>query len=291
MPSLHGARGLHPDDIEEMGTNRKPAHEAALGMVSLCAKAAVQGAEQGTSRARSSCMISAQEAASRILPSQRNVASPERWGSIIAGVALASWGLARRNVSGSVVALLGGALLWRGATGKCPIYKSLGISTRPDSELERSVSVPYGRGIRVEHSIIVDAVPERLYEFWRNLANLPRFMRHLESVEVYDPKHSHWVAKGPAGFDAEWDAEIINEIPNELIGWRSVDGANVDNAGSVHFTPATGGGTEVRVLLRYDPPAGKLGAAFAKLFGENPANQIQEDLRAFKQLVESGRHE
>src|SRR5438034_10305159 len=88
-------------------------------------------------------------------------------------------------------------------------------------------------------------------------------MSHLQSVKVLDDKRSHWVAKGPIGSDAEWDAEIINEIPNELIAWRSVDGSTVDNAGSVHFLPLRGG-TEVRVILRYYPPAGKLGAEIAK---------------------------
>ena len=96
-------------------------------------------------------------------------------------------------------------------------------------------------------------------------------------------------AKGPARVKAEWDAEIINEVPNELIGWRSVDGSRVDNAGSVHFTPSVGNrGTEVRVVLRYDPPAGLIGAAIAKIFGKDPAHEVQEDLRAFKQLVETG---
>ena len=92
------------------------------------------------------------------------------------------------------------------------------------------------------------------------------------------------MAKGPIGSDAEWDAEIINEIPNELIGWRSVDGSRVNNAGSVHFIPSRGG-TEVKVILRYDPPAGKLGAAIARLFGEDPARQVAEDLRQFKRLM------
>ena len=139
---------------------------------------------------------------------------------------------------------------------------------------------------RSEASVRIDASPEQLYSFWRNFENLPRFMDHLESVTVYDSTRSHWVAKGPAGIDAEWDAEIINEVPNELIGWRSVADSRVDNAGSVHFTPSRNGrGTNVRVLLRYDPPAGKLGAAFAKLFGEDPQKQVEEDLARLKQLL------
>jgi uncharacterized membrane protein len=114
-------------------------------------------------------------------------------------------------------------------------------------------------------------------------------MENLESVEVIDSKRSRWVADGPAGIDAEWEAEIINEIPNELIGWRSVEGSRIDNAGSVHFTPAAGGrGTEVKVVLRYDPPGGKLGAMVSRIFGEDPDWQVQEDLRRLKMLIETG---
>jgi len=219
-----------------------------------------------------------------------NVAEPERWLSVVAGSALAAYGLTRRSISGAVMAAIGGAFVWRGATGKCPIYDQLGISTADDGTQQKSqVSIPYRKGIRVEKSATIDAPATDLYSFWRNFANLPRFMSYLESVTVIDDTHSHWVAKGPVGIDAEWDAEIINEIPNELIGWRSVEGSRVDNAGSVHFTRAAGGrGTTVKVLLAYDPPGGVIGALFAKLFGEDPAMQVREDLRKFKQLVETG---
>jgi uncharacterized membrane protein len=218
-----------------------------------------------------------------------NVSTAERWFSVIAGTALAAYGVTRRSVTGLALAGLGGAMMWRGATGRCRIYEALGISTAGEPDGERQVSVPYGRGIRVEESVTVNASPERLYSFWRNFENLPRFMSHLEAVEVLDAKRSHWVTKGPAGTDVEWDAEIINEVPNELIGWRSVDRSEVRHAGSVHFNPATGnGGTEVKVILRYDPRAGILGAVIARLFGEDPAHQVREDLRAFKQLIETG---
>jgi uncharacterized membrane protein len=216
-----------------------------------------------------------------------NVSNPERWVSVIAGSALAAFGLARRSKSGVALAGLGGALVWRGATGFCAVYNALGLSTSGRVEDDRQVSVPYGRGIRVEKSVTVNASPEKLYAFWRNFENLPRFMDHLEMVHVIDSKRSHWRTKGPAGIKAEWDAEIINEVPNELIGWRSVEGSNVDNAGSVHFN-ATSRGTEVKVVLRYDPPGGSLGAAVAKLFGEDPEHQVQEELRRFKQLIETG---
>jgi uncharacterized membrane protein len=216
-----------------------------------------------------------------------NVNDPERWFSAVAGAALAAYGLTRRSIAGLAIAGVGGGLVWRGATGHCMVYKAMGLSSAPAEG--DNVSVPYGRGIRVEKSVTINRSPEELYRFWRNFENLPRFMSHLKSVEVLDDKRSHWVAKGPARSEAEWDAEIINEIPNELIGWRSVDGSQVDNAGSVHFTRTIADrGTEVKVILRYDPPGGILGAIVAKLFGEDPARQVQEDLRTLKEILETG---
>ena len=219
-----------------------------------------------------------------------NVSRPERWVSIVAGSAIAAYGLARRSISGLTLAGLGGALVWRGASGHCAVYHALGISTNGDvAEDERQVSVPYGRGIRVEKSVTVNATPEQLYAFWRNFENLPRIMRHLESVSCSGGGRSHWVAKGPLGLRVEWDAAIISERDDELIGWRSLPGSEVDTAGSVHFTPAPGNrGTKVRVTLKYDPPAGRVGAMIAKLFGRSPEQEIREDLHRFKQWMETG---
>lgn len=217
----------------------------------------------------------------------RNVSEPERWVSVIFGSALAAYGLKRRSLSGLALSAVGGALVWRGATGHCIVYEAAGVTTA--EEQASHVSVPYGKGVRVEKSVTIDASAEQLYTFWRNFENLPRFMHNLESVEVHDALRSHWVAKGPAGTKVDWEAEIINEIPNELIGWRSIEGSKVDNAGSVHFERASGGrGTEVKVVLRYDPPAGLFGAAVSKILGEDPAMNVQEDLRRLKMLIETG---
>lgn len=219
---------------------------------------------------------------------EKNVNDPERWMSVITGGALVAYGLKMRSLGGLVLGALGSTLLWRGATGHCFVYEGLGISSVHDDERGgRNVSVPYGKGVRVEKSVMIDAPSEQIYAFWRNFENLPRFMHNLESVTVHDDKHSRWVAKGPAGSKVDWEAEIINEIPNELIGWRSVDGAKVDNAGSVHFT-GTDRGTEVKVVLRYDPPAGVFGASVSKILGEDPAINVQEDLRRMKMLIETG---
>jgi uncharacterized membrane protein len=150
-------------------------------------------------------------------------------------------------------------------------------------------SVGRGQGIKVEESVTINRPVLEVFRFWRNFENLPRFMDHLESVTVIDDTHSHWVAKGPAGSRVEWDALIHNEVADELIAWRSLPGSEVNNAGSVHFTPTPdGNSTDVRVVLSYEPPAGKLGAAVAKLLGEEPSQQVAEDLRRFKQVMDLG---
>jgi uncharacterized membrane protein len=146
-----------------------------------------------------------------------------------------------------------------------------------------------GGALRVTQAVAINRPPAELYQFWRNFQNLPRFMKHLESVTTGEGKQSHWVARGPVGSQIEWDAEIIEDRPNELIAWRSLEGATVPNTGSVRFEPATGGrGTVVRVKMQYAPPAGVVGAAIAKLFGEDPVWQVKDDLRRFKQVMEIG---
>ena len=143
--------------------------------------------------------------------------------------------------------------------------------------------------IEARATITVDKALEEVYWFWHDFENLPRFMAHLESVRVTGEGRSHWRAKGPAGRAVEWDAEIVEERPDELIAWRSLAGADVDNSGYVRFTPAPGGrGTEVRVELRYAPPGGSAGAAVAKLLGSEPGQQVLDDLRRFKQVLETG---
>src|SRR5262249_36368579 len=218
---------------------------------------------------------------------QVNISEPERWISVISGGAMVVGGLKRGGISGLVLAALGGVLAYRGAQGHCDVYAALGINTA--EKRNRMTSVKHGEGIKVEKSVTIRKQPKEVYQFWRNFENLPRFMNHLEAVRVIDNNRSHWVAKAPAGKTVEWDAEIINEKENELIAWRSLDDADVPNAGSVHFTEAPNGrGTEVKVVLNYAPPGGTLGALFAKLFGEEPEQQVDEDLRRFKQILEAG---
>ncbi len=218
----------------------------------------------------------------------RNISNAERWASMAAGAGLALYGISRRRGSGWALAALGGMLLQRGARGHCDVYQALGVNTAGSREDTRA-ALGGGGGTHVEESITINRSPDELYRFWRDLENLPRFMRHLESVERITDTLSRWRAKGPGGKRVEWNAEIINEVPNDVIGWKSIEGSDVISAGSVNFEDAgRGRGTRVRVRLQYSPPGGKLGAAVAKLMGRDPATEIREDLRRFKQLIETG---
>jgi uncharacterized membrane protein len=217
-----------------------------------------------------------------------NVSDAERWASALGGAALALYGLKRGMLGGLLLALGGGSLVYRGLSGCCPLYDALGIDTAGAAKAP-ATSVPAKRGFKVEKSVTINRSPADLFRFWRKLENLPLFMTHLQSVTTTHGNRSQWVAKAPLGMRVGWDAEIINEKENELIAWRSLEGADVDSAGSVHFLPAPGGhGTVVKVVLKYDPPGGAVAAAFAKLFGEDPGSQIEEELRRFKQLMETG---
>lgn len=218
----------------------------------------------------------------------QNVGELERWISSAAGAALVFHGLRQRSLASLALAAVVGGLLQRGATGHCQLYHKLGVSTADP----RRPSLKRGsvhRGILIKRSITVSRPVDNVFAFWRHLENLPRFMLHLQSVTSSGPNRSHWVVRGPMGSTVEWDAEIINEKPNELIAWRSVEGSEVDHAGTVRFNRAPGDrGTEVHVELNYEPPGGRFRRAIAWLFGEEPRIQMEDDLMRFKQLMETG---
>jgi uncharacterized membrane protein len=212
-------------------------------------------------------------------PQRINVGVAERWLSAVGGGALAGFGLWRRSWLGWTLAAVGSALAWRGISGHCATYQTLGISTAQCGT----------QGIKAQKSVTINASPEELYRFWRNFENLPQFMRHLQDVTVESDTRSHWVANAPAGTSVAWDAEIIDDQPSQRIAWRSLPDADVDNTGEVRFVRGPDGrGTEVHVSIAYNPPAGHLGATIAKLFGEEPNQQIADDLRRFKMLIETG---
>lgn len=153
----------------------------------------------------------------------------------------------------------------------------------------KQLSTNGSQGVHAKASCVVNRSPDEVYAFWRNFENLSRFMKHLESVADHGDGRSHWIAKGPAGSTVEWDATIIADVPGEVITWRSLEGADVDHAGAVRFEEAPGGrGTIVKVNIQYNPLAGVVGATVAKLFGEEPEQQLDDDLRRFKQVLEVG---
>lgn len=217
-----------------------------------------------------------------------NVGSNERLVSAAAGSILAILGLGRRSMTGLIVAGVGGALIYRGLSGRCSVYQALGINTGSQKARLQTLEK---RGVHVSESLLIDKTPEELYAYWRNLENLPRIMTHLKSVRVIDSRRSHWVATAPsiAGGEVEWEAEITADETNRRIEWQSLPGSSVENRGSVQFVRAPGDrGTGVRVVMDYSPPAGQLGKWIAKLFGEEPEQQIWDDLRNFKRVMEVG---
>lgn len=219
-----------------------------------------------------------------------NVGQTERIASTVAGGALIAYGIMRRDTVGILLSLLGGGLAFRGTTGHCNVYDALDIDTSNGRQNSKS---PYRNGwltgrVHVTKTITINKSPAELYAFWRNFENLPQFMTHLESVKRIDNMRSVWTAKAPLGTTVEWTAEVTSDRENERIGWKSVEKSDVPNSGVVEFLPTSDRGTEVKVTLTYEVPGGKAGALLAKVFGEEPEQQITEDLRRLKQLLESG---
>ena len=207
-----------------------------------------------------------------------NPSEVERWVSLIMGGALVLKGLSQGSLRGVLLTIAGSGLAYHGATAQ----KSLQDVISEATGLEP--------GIRVEKTVTIqNKSPEELYHFWRDFQNLPRFMKHLKSVTVLDNNRLHWVANAPLGNSVEWDAEIITDQENQLISWTSVEGADVSNSGFVRFKSGfPGRGTEVKVVMEYNLPGSKLAAAIAKVLGEEPEQQIGDDLRYFKMLMEAG---
>lgn len=216
-----------------------------------------------------------------------NVGESERWASLGVGSFLTLLGLGRRGLPGLLMAGLGANLIYRGATGYCGMYQRLGVDTaHPGAESKEYAR----RGIHVKQSCLVNKPAREVYQFWRDFENLPRFIPHLESVRVIDEKHSHWAAKAPtlAGGKVEWDAELTCDEADRKICWQSLAEADIHNAGSVEFIDRGERGTMVTVTMDYIAPAGQLGKWVAKLTGREPQQQVQESLRNFKRVLETG---
>jgi uncharacterized membrane protein len=221
-----------------------------------------------------------------------NVGGAERWLSVASGAALALYGLRRRRSPAALaLAAAGTALISRGATGHSRTYKRLGVDSADPNAVRHNMlaAVLPSRKLEVERAYTIMRPRAELFAFWRDLQNLPRFMEHLQSVTETGDGRSHWVTKAPIGESIEWDAEITEEVQDRLIAWRSLPGSAVENSGQVQFSEAPGGrGTLVRATIRYSAPGGKLGMAVARLFGQSASQQLREDLRRFKRVMEAG---
>jgi uncharacterized membrane protein len=208
-----------------------------------------------------------------------NVGSTERLVTLLAGAALLGYAW-RSSSKGLGLASVG--LLARGATGYCPAYGAMGINKADTKE-----ALSGSRGVHIRESITINASAEEIYRFWRQLDRLPEVMPHLEKVEQLDTKRSRWTAKAFDQVPISWEAEIINEIPFQTIGWQTIPGESIQHAGSVTFRPSMDGrGTEVRVHLQYSAPGGKAASWLAWLAGQDPAKYTREGLRALRRRLE-----
>ncbi len=208
-----------------------------------------------------------------------NVGGTERLVMLVAGAALL--GYAWRN-SSKGIGLASAGLLLRGASGYCPAYAAMGVNHADTKE-----ALAGDRGIHIRESIVVHAAPDELYRFWRQLSRLPEVMPHLVGVEQLDTKRSKWTAKAFDTVPVSWEAEIINEVPFETIGWQTLHGEAIQHAGSVTFRPVEDRGTEVRIHLQYAAPGGRAASWLAWLAGQDPAKATREGLKALKRNFES----
>lgn len=212
-----------------------------------------------------------------------NLGGAERVASIAVGAGLVGYGIYRRSGVTPFLALLGLLVIRRGASGYCPGYHRLGLSTNHTSS-----GVPDGKGLKVEKTVFIARAPSQVYGYWRNMENLPKFMPHVQSVRSDNDRLSHWKVEGPAGHSVEWDAEIINDHPGEMIAWQTLPGAEVQSAGTTRFESLDNGrATRLTVQMKYQPPAGRLGAFVADIFGESPDQQLEADLNRFKLMIEA----
>lgn len=204
-----------------------------------------------------------------------------RLGSVLGGAALTIYGLVRRRrFTDLIYSGVGAALVYRGLSdtnlwGRS--LKSMALHTKATEAVE------------IATAMTVECPVDEVYEFWRRPQNLPRFLRHISSIEPIDDRHSRWTARLPGGMSLQWRAEIVDDEPNSLIAWQSVEGSDLFNEGYISFEPtADGDSTEIHARIVYHPPAGKFGAQVATFFETLQAQMIREDLRGFKQLIETG---
>jgi uncharacterized membrane protein len=222
-----------------------------------------------------------------------NVGPAERWASVLGGGILAGAALRKRGVGGALLGAVGAGLLLRGVTGHCPVYGALGMDTAHGrdgkGECETGRALDEVEGVRLEAVVKVNRDAADLYSFWRDFTHAPLFMERIRSVTPLGETRSRWVMDGPMGRSWEWESEVTGEREGEYIAWSSVEGSDLPNRGAVWFTPTAGGTqTEVRLVMEFDPPLGVIGQAMASAFHGFPQSMMQEDLRRFRQLAETG---
>lgn len=211
----------------------------------------------------------------------------ERWATLVGGGLLVRWGLKHGGLTGLIGAALGGTMAWSGANGRLPSAAAGLTQTEGEARIARERG--WSAAAATATSITIAKPAEALYRFWRDLPNLARIMAHVESIEAIDETRSRWTVSAPAGQTVSWEARLTDDQPNRRIAWESVPGASVRNYGWVEFRPAPADrGTEVKALIVYEPPAGQLGRWIARMFLEEPGVQLREDLRRFKQIMETG---
>jgi uncharacterized membrane protein len=186
--------------------------------------------------------------------------------------------LGRKPIKGIIQTLLGTYFLYRGSSGNCMLYSALG----------RDADAHHAESVNIRTSMKVDKPRQEVYQFWRRLENLPRFMKHLLAVKEIDGRRSHWEAVLPGSIATlKWDAEIVKETPDQLIGWQSVANSMIENAGKVEFRDAPDGGTELDIIISYRPPAGDLGAGIARLLNPIFRKVVTDDVKNFKYYIEN----
>lgn len=189
----------------------------------------------------------------------------------------------------SPAALLGLSMLGRGLTGRCKVYRELGIDSAHGGHQLAIPGTMFNGTVKVQKTVTINKSPAQIYEFWRRFENLPSFMQNLESVRETEPGQTHWVARGPGDLQLQWDARIHEDTANERLSWTTVENSPIRHNGSVSFREDPAGrGTQVKVVLRYDIPGGRLGQGLAKMLGGEPGQQLDADLRRLKMFLETG---
>jgi uncharacterized membrane protein len=215
-----------------------------------------------------------------------NVGMPERWLSLLSGGALLAYGLYRRGVLGGLCALGGARLVYRGVSGHCSLYEMADINTANIDEAEESTGLMSSL-MTVKASITIEKPVEQVFAFWRDLSNLQIVIPHVYCVSQVEGGRSQWVSE-VLGREVYWEALIIDEEPNQHIGWKTLEGSDFHHAGGVEFTPTASGGTEVRVHMHYRLPGGPVGVAMAKMLNRSPQSEIAQGLQRLKEMIEKG---